>query len=79
MCSVDRPISLNDTFISDRSYKAICFVIASNALHHVVFLFYSFLLITVFRGVFKGGIVGLSPPGPEKSIDFRGCSCPNGC
>jgi hypothetical protein len=32
-----------------------------------------------FRGVFRGGAIGLSPfPGPVKSIDFREFSCPNG-
>ena len=36
--------------------------------------------IKLSRGVFKGGLLGLSPPhGPVKSIVFRAFSCPNGC
>ena len=32
------------------------------------------------RGVFRWGAIGDEPPpGPVKSIDFKGCSCPNGC
>ena len=33
------------------------------------------------RGVAGGGgaIGAKPPPGPVKSIDFRGVSCPNGC
>ena len=31
------------------------------------------------RGVAGGGLLWLSPPGPVKSVDFRGVSCPNGC
>ena len=32
----------------------------------------------VIRGVFRGGAMGLSPPGPVKSFDFMGFSGPNG-
>ena len=30
-------------------------------------------------GTYSGGGKGLSPPGPVKSIDFRGFSGSNGC
>jgi len=28
------------------------------------------------RRIQGGGLLGLSPPGPVKSVDFRGVSCP---
>jgi len=38
-----------------------------------------FLLYYLQRHIQGGGLWGLNPPGPEKSIDFRGVSGPNGC
>ena len=44
-----------------------------------IYILHDFKLST-FRGVFKGGAMGAkSPPGPSKSIDFRGFSGHNGC
>ena len=39
-----------------------------------------FCVTTCTHRRIQGGLLGLSPPpGPVKSIDFRGFSCPNGC